>query len=52
MKKMYIQESSKGFYKGFATNVMKTSGSSIVLVLYDEFQKMFGVEARGKVQSS
>lgn len=47
MKKMYKQESFKGFYKGFATNVMKTSGSSIVLVLYDEFQKILGLEARG-----
>jgi solute carrier family 25 (adenine nucleotide translocator) protein 4/5/6/31 len=51
-KKMYRQESVRGFYKGFATNAMKTSGSSIILVLYDEFQKFFGVEARGGLQAS
>ena len=47
LKKMYRQESIRGFYKGFFTNAIKISGSSIVLVLYDEFQKIFGLEARG-----
>lgn len=48
--KMYVQEGFKGYYKGFLTNAFRTCGSSIVLVLYDEFQKIAGVDARGKYQ--
>lgn len=46
--KMRKQESIYGFYKGFGTNAIRTSGSSIVLVLYDELQTLLGIEARGK----
>jgi len=45
--KVYRNEYMPGFYKGFGTNAIRTSGSSIVLVLYDELQKVCGLEARG-----
>jgi solute carrier family 25 (adenine nucleotide translocator) protein 4/5/6/31 len=41
------KEKVAGFYKGFVTNAIRTSGSSIVLILYDEFQRLLGLEARG-----
>ena len=45
---MYKEEFVWGFYKGFATNAVRAIGSSVVLVLYDELQKMWGLEPRGK----
>jgi solute carrier family 25 (adenine nucleotide translocator) protein 4/5/6/31 len=48
--KMLQKESYWGFYKGFLTNAIKISGSSIVLVLYDEFQTILGLEARGGIK--
>ena len=48
LRKILIQEGPKGYYKGFMTNAIRTLGSSIVLVLYDEFQTIAGVNARGK----
>jgi solute carrier family 25 (adenine nucleotide translocator) protein 4/5/6/31 len=45
--KVYQQENIKGFYKGFGTNAIRTCGSSVVLVLYDEFQRLMGVSPRG-----
>jgi len=50
IRKIYLQEGFTGYYKGFLTNAFRTCGSSIVLVLYDEFQKIAGVDARGKYQ--
>jgi solute carrier family 25 (adenine nucleotide translocator) protein 4/5/6/31 len=50
MKKILVEEKFLGFYKGFGTNAIRTSGSSIVLVLYDELQQMVGVEARGTLK--
>jgi solute carrier family 25 (adenine nucleotide translocator) protein 4/5/6/31 len=50
IRKMYRQESFIGFYKGFGTNILRTSGGSMVLVLYDELQKLFGLEARGGIK--
>ena len=48
MKKILKEEGFYGLYKGYGTNALRTLGSSVVLVLYDEFQKVFGLEARGK----
>jgi solute carrier family 25 (adenine nucleotide translocator) protein 4/5/6/31 len=45
--KMMKEEKILGFYKGWGTNAIKMCGSSIILVLYDEFQKVLGLEARG-----
>lgn len=42
------EEGFFGLYKGYGTNIVRTFGSSVVLVLYDELQKMCGLEARGK----
>jgi solute carrier family 25 (adenine nucleotide translocator) protein 4/5/6/31 len=47
LRKIYSQETYLGFYKGFAANAVRVLGSSIVLVLYDEFQIILGYEARG-----
>ena len=46
---IFCEEGIKGFYKGFLTNGFRTCGSSLVLVLYDEFQKFAGVTARGSL---
>ena len=46
---IFTEEGFKGFYKGFLTNGIRTCGSSLVLVLYDEFQKFAGVTARGSI---
>lgn len=45
--KILREEKFLGFYKGWGTNAIKMCGSSIILVLYDEFQKVLGLEARG-----
>ena len=37
--KMIKEEGYFGMYKGYATNAIRTVGSSVVLVLYDEMQK-------------
>lgn len=39
INKMIKEEGYFGMYKGYGTNAMRTIGSSLVLVLYDEFQK-------------
>jgi solute carrier family 25 (adenine nucleotide translocator) protein 4/5/6/31 len=49
-KIMMKEERFLGFYKGWGTNAIKMCGSSIILVLYDEFQKVLGLEARGGVK--
>ena len=46
--KIFKEEGYFGLYKGYGTNALRTLGSSVVLVLYDEFQKVCGLEARGK----
>lgn len=35
-----------GFFKGNLSNVWRSLGSSLVLVLYDEFQKYLGGGAK------
>ena len=46
--RIFKEEGYFGLYKGYGTNALRTLGSSVVLVLYDEFQKVCGLEARGK----
>jgi len=43
-KKILINEGSRAFFKGALSNVIRGSGGAIVLVLYDQFQKMLGFE--------
>lgn len=44
---MYKEEGIRGYFKGFSANLIRNLGSSLVLILYDEFQKIAGVTARG-----
>jgi solute carrier family 25 (adenine nucleotide translocator) protein 4/5/6/31 len=48
--KIFQEEKFMGYYKGWGTNSIRTCGSSVVLVLYDEFQSILGLEARGGVK--
>jgi len=36
------QEGYNGFFKGNAANIIRSIGSALVLVLYDDFQRWFG----------
>lgn len=38
-RRVYTEEGFSGFYKGNLSNMMRSVSSSLVLVLYDEFQK-------------
>jgi solute carrier family 25 (adenine nucleotide translocator) protein 4/5/6/31 len=40
-QKIMAQEGINGFFKGNVSNVWRSVGSSLVLVLYDELQKLF-----------
>eukprot|EP01017_Pseudomicrothorax_dubius_P023532 TRINITY_DN2511_c0_g1_i3.p1 TRINITY_DN2511_c0_g1~~TRINITY_DN2511_c0_g1_i3.p1 ORF type:complete len:310 (+),score=104.22 TRINITY_DN2511_c0_g1_i3:205-1134(+) len=42
-KKIWTQEGPAAFFKGNASNILRSVGSSLVLVLYDELQKTFGI---------
>jgi solute carrier family 25 (adenine nucleotide translocator) protein 4/5/6/31 len=50
IRQIKAKEGVKGFYKGFGANVLKTMGSSIILVLYDELQRFFGLSPRNSVK--
>jgi len=50
MKKITSEEKLLGFYKGFGANILRTMGSSLVLVLYDEIQRVLGFESRGSAK--
>jgi len=39
-KKIMHQEGVKGFFKGNMSNMVRSVGSSLVLVLYDELQEI------------
>jgi len=43
-KKIAANEGPRAFFKGAFTNAIRGSGGAIVLVLYDEFQKLLGFE--------
>jgi len=43
-RKIAYKEGSRAFFKGALSNAIRGSGGAIVLVLYDEFQKMLGFE--------
>jgi solute carrier family 25 (adenine nucleotide translocator) protein 4/5/6/31 len=43
-RKILANEGPKAFFKGALSNVIRGSGGALVLVLYDQFQKMFGIE--------
>jgi len=41
--KIAKNEGRKAFFKGAGSNVLRGMGASVVLVMYDELQKMFGI---------
>mmetsp|Transcript_25910 Transcript_25910/g.22846 ORF Transcript_25910/g.22846 Transcript_25910/m.22846 type:complete len:297 (+) Transcript_25910:73-963(+) len=41
-KKIYQNEGGKAFFKGALSNIIRGAGGSLVLVLYDEFQRIMG----------
>ena len=43
-KKIFIKEGPRAFFKGALSNAIRGSGGAIVLVLYDEFQKLLGFQ--------
>jgi len=43
-KKIAINEGPRAFFKGALSNAIRGSGGAIVLVLYDQFQKLLGFE--------
>ncbi|KAI0986141.1 hypothetical protein GJ496_010974 [Pomphorhynchus laevis] len=45
-KKIYVKEGGAAFFKGNFSNIVRSIGSSLVLVLYDEFQKIFGANRK------
>jgi len=44
--KVYQQEGIRGFFKGALSNFFRGIGASLVLVMYDELQKIFIVEKK------
>lgn len=44
--KIAQEEKMAGFFKGAGSNILRGAGGALVLVLYDEFQKMMGVEVK------
>lgn len=43
-KKVSVQEGPRALYKGALSNIIRGSGAALVLVLYDQIQKLFGIE--------
>jgi solute carrier family 25 (adenine nucleotide translocator) protein 4/5/6/31 len=43
-RKILVNEGPSAFFKGALSNALRGSGGAIVLVLYDQFQKMIGLE--------
>ena len=42
-RKIWRTEGGRAFYKGNVSNVLRSVGSSLVLVLYDELQAHLGI---------
>lgn len=43
-RKIWANEGPRAFFKGALSNVIRGSGGALVLVLYDQFQKLIGLE--------
>ena len=43
-KKILVNEGPKAFFKGALSNALRGSGGALVLVLYDQFQKLIGLQ--------
>lgn len=44
LRKIAATEGSRAFFKGALSNAIRGSGGALVLVLYDQFQKLMGFE--------
>jgi solute carrier family 25 (adenine nucleotide translocator) protein 4/5/6/31 len=50
-QKIYSKEGPKAFFKGALSNIIRGAGGSLVLVLYDEFQRMFNPNAKSSAEA-
>jgi solute carrier family 25 (adenine nucleotide translocator) protein 4/5/6/31 len=46
-RKIAVHEGPRAFFKGALSNALRGSGGAIVLVLYDQFQKIVGINGHG-----
>jgi solute carrier family 25 (adenine nucleotide translocator) protein 4/5/6/31 len=51
IRKIAKNEGSKAFFKGALSNIIRGAGGSLVLVLYDEFQRIFNPDAKSSAES-
>jgi solute carrier family 25 (adenine nucleotide translocator) protein 4/5/6/31 len=49
--KIAKNEGSKAFFKGALSNIIRGAGGSLVLVMYDELQRMFNPNFKGSAES-
>lgn len=43
-RKIFVNEGPRAFFKGALSNAIRGSGGALVLVLYDQFQKLVGIQ--------
>jgi len=51
IRKIYSKEGPKAFFKGALSNIIRGAGGSLVLVLYDEFQRIFNPNAKSSAEA-
>jgi len=51
IRKIHKNEGPKAFFKGALSNIIRGAGGSLVLVLYDEFQRIFNPNAKSSAES-
>jgi solute carrier family 25 (adenine nucleotide translocator) protein 4/5/6/31 len=50
-RKIAANEGPKAFFKGALSNIIRGAGGSLVLVLYDEFQRIFNPNAKSSAEA-
>lgn len=51
IEKIAANEGPKAFFKGALSNIIRGAGGSLVLVLYDEFQRIFNPNAKSSAEA-
>jgi len=51
IRKIAANEGPKAFFKGALSNIIRGAGGSLVLVLYDEFQRIFNPNAKSSAEA-
>jgi solute carrier family 25 (adenine nucleotide translocator) protein 4/5/6/31 len=51
IRKIWSNEGPKAFFKGALSNIIRGAGGSLVLVLYDEFQRIFNPNAKSSAEA-